>query len=152
MRRKTAIARLLRKLAPLTTAAVLVISAGAHAQLGAPNGSMTQLNSGMSSASPSAAGSGIPLGAVELGTSGLSPAAPLSTLPGLFPSSPSFPSNTGMGIGAGGGSSLGFGLSSTLPPTGLAPTGTGAGPAVTNFGPGGTQPLPGTSGRGSHPL
>jgi hypothetical protein len=149
MRRKTAIARLLKKLAPLTAAAVLAISGGAHAQLGALNSGMTQLNSGMNSASPSAVGGGIPLGAVELGTGGLSPAAPLATLPGLSPSSPS---NTGMGMGAGGGSSLGFGLSPTLPSTGLAPTGTGAGSGFTNYGPGGTQVLPGTSGRGSHPL
>lgn len=150
MRQASAIARLLRKLAPLMAAVVLLASGGAHAQLGTLNGGTTSPNPGMLGASPPVGSSGIPFGAVELGTGGLSP-APFAP---SFPNSTfSGPSNTGIGVG---GSSLGSGLSPTLAPPGfpaLAPTGTSAGPrspTITNYGFGGMQTPPGSprNGRG----
>lgn len=152
MRRQIAIARVLKKLVPLTAAVVLLTSGGAYPQLGGLN---SGINPGMPGASPPVGRSGIPLGAVELGTGGLSP-APLGATSGLAPFGSSIPSNTGVGIGAE--TSLGSGLSPTPAPSGfpaLAPTGTGAGPRspnltpnITNYGFGGFQSLPGTSRNG----
>lgn len=116
MRSKTAIA---------AAAAVLLASVGAHAQLAASP------MPGPLSAAPPVAGSGIPLGAVELGTTGLSPPpAAVASDPGLASPSlgpmtlggstvvgPSMPSALGTGLGTGSGGSLGSGLSATpLPP------------------------------------
>jgi hypothetical protein len=156
MRKASAIARVLRKLAPLMAAVVLLASGGAHAQLGTLNGGTTSPNPGMLGASPPVGSSGIPFGAVELGTGGLSPAPFAPSFPSSTFSGPSIPSNTGIGVGAVGGSTLGSGLSPTLAPPGfpaLAPTGTGAGPrspTITNYGFGGMQTPPGSprNGRG----
>jgi hypothetical protein len=75
MRRKTMIGRMLKKLAPLTAAVVLLTSAGAHAQLGTMN-SGSSLNPGMPSASlPGLSG--------ELSPGEMPPALPGMRTPGL---------------------------------------------------------------------
>lgn len=155
MRKTTAIVRVLGKLAPLMAAVVLLASGGAQAQFGVPNGGTTSPNPGMLGASPPVGSSGIPFGAVELGTGGLSPAPFAPSFPSSSPLSSSIPSNTGLGVGALGSSSLGVSsLGSGLSPTpaqpgfsALPPTGTAAGlrsPTITNYGFGGMQALPGT--------
>ncbi|HEX9461528.1 MAG TPA: hypothetical protein VGB82_02925 [Alphaproteobacteria bacterium] len=132
MTRQTAIARVLRNVAPLTAAAVLLASGAAFAQVGTMNGGTMSPNLGMPSMSPSlppVGGTNIPMGASGLGTGGLSPL----TTPGFSSSSPSFPGTSGLGVGAGtslsmgsglsmgSSSSLGTGLSPNLTPNGLAP-------------------------------
>jgi hypothetical protein len=154
MKKKNAIARLFKKLAPLTVAAVLLTSGGAHAQLGTSNGGMTSPNIGTPSASPPGASSGIPFGATQLGTGGLSP-APIGATSGFVPSGSSSVGTMGTaGIGAtgtlmpgiGSTSSLGNGLSPVTPPgsTSLSPGLQTQARGVTNYGADGTQALPGS--------
>ena len=154
MRKKTAIARLFKKLAPLMAAAVLLTSGGAHAQLGTSIGGVTSPNIGTPSASPLGASSGIPFGATQLGTGGLSP-APIGVTPGFAPSGSSSAGTVGTaGIGAtgtimpgiGSTSSLGNGLSPAVPPgsTALSPGLSTPARGVTNYGADGTQALPGS--------
>ena len=145
MKRKTAIAQALRKLAPFTAAVVILTSGTAYAQLGTLNGGgMTSLNPGMPSASSPVAGTGIPLGATELGTSGLSP--------------PPFATTSGLGVGtttpgvAGPMSLFGNGLGPGVIPPGSTALSPGmpmqtpgiTNPRITNYGPGGTQRPPGS--------
>lgn len=116
MMRKTTLTRMLKKVAPLTAAAVLLSAGGALAQVGMPNSGMMSPNLGVPGAATSPpTGSGIPLGASSLGTGGLSPMAPLAMTPGSSLLSQGFPSNTGLGMGTG--SSLGGSLSPTLAPS-----------------------------------
>ena len=155
MKRKTAIAGTLRKLALFTAAMVILTCGAAYAQMGLPSGGATSINPGMPSASSPAARSGIPLGATELGASGLSP-PPFVTTSGLGVTTPSLgaamsgPSlgTTTLGV-TGPMSSFGNGLApsvtalgSTVPSPVTAPTVTNR--RVTNYGPGGTQLPPGT--------
>ena len=130
-----------RVLAALKTAAVLLlVSGGAHAQLGALNNGFSPSNLGMPSNSPPAGSSNIPLGALQLSPGGLSP-PPFAALPSLPSTSP--------GVSAMGGLSSNAGLS-PMPAPGfpaLTPSGTVPGlafPNITNFGAGGMQPLPGS--------
>jgi hypothetical protein len=138
-----------RVLAVLKTAAVLLlVSGGAHAQLGTLNNGFSSPNLGLPSVSPPGTTSTIPLGATQLNPGGLSP-APFAAMPGLPFSSPGVAGNIGMGAVAGSGSSSGTGLS-PMPAPGfpaLTPSGTAPGlafPNITNFGAGGMQPLPGS--------
>jgi hypothetical protein len=162
MRRKFAIARALKKLAPFTAAIVILTSGAAYAQVTAPNSGLTSISPGMPSASSPVGRSGIPFGATELGSGGLSP-PPFATTSGL--------GTTGLGTTslAAPTSSFGAGLSpGVLPPqtmtalpgtaamspgmTTVSPPTTIQTPAitnrrVTNYGPGGTQLPPGTPSR-----
>jgi hypothetical protein len=162
MRRKIAIARALKNLAPFTAAIVILTSGAAYAQMTAPNSGLTSISPGMPSASSPVGRSGIPFGATELGTGGLSP-PPFATTSGL--------GTTGLGATglAAPTSSFGAGLSpGVMPPqtmavspgttatspgmTTVSPPTTIQTPAitnrrVTNYGPGGTQLPPGTPSR-----
>lgn len=134
MKRKTAIAGVLRKLAPLTAAVVILTSGAAYAQV---------------------ARTGIPLGATEMGAGGLSP-PPFVTTSGLGVSTSGLGVTTsGPGLGTttlgvtGPAPSFGNGLAPGLTQPGstalspvMAPTVTNR--RVTNYGPGGTQLPPGT--------
>jgi hypothetical protein len=158
MRHRIAIARALKKLTPVTVVVLILTSGAAYAQLAAPSSGVTSISPGMPDAFSPVGPSGIPFGATELGTGGLSP-LPFATTPGLGTTLPSL---------AGPTSSFGNGLSpGVMPPAAMAvspgttlispgmtvsPPTTIQAPAmtdrrITNYGPGGTQLPPGSSPR-----
>jgi hypothetical protein len=146
-------AREARGIALVATAALLLTSGTALAQLNGMNGGSPSLGV-PGNAAPAVGGTGIPFGSTELGAGGLSP-MPLGTTSGLAPVGSSMTGSTTMGgIGAtgtttpsiaGSTSSLGSGLSpGVMPPTALSPGMPTQTPGVTNFGVGGMQRPPGS--------
>lgn len=142
-----------RGVALAATAALLMTSGAALAQLNGMNSGSPLLGVPGNTA-PTVSGMGIPFGSTELGGGGLSP-MPLGATSGLAPFGSSTMGTTTIGgIGAIGSttpgvagtmSSLGSGLSpGVMSPTGLLPLTPTQTPAVTNYGVGGTQPLPGS--------
>ena len=135
MNDQSIVASLLARLASLTLAAILVTSGVAEAQLATPNAGLPSFGLGVPGASSSLGGVGIPLGATEMSTSGLSP----SPSPGLSVTTPGLVGSPANGIGV---PTVG-GLSPMLPWYGYSPpSANGMGP--TNYGTGGMQSLPGT--------
>ncbi len=147
---KIGMARQARGVALAATAALLLTSGAALAQLNGTNGGSPLLGV-PGNAAPAVGGTGIPFGATQLGVGGLSP-PPLAAT-GLAP----FGSGTSVGGGlgatgtmtpgiAGSTSSLGTGLSPGVsPPTALSPGMPTQTQGVSNFGIGGIQRLPGSS-------
>lgn len=156
---KISMARQARGVALAATAALLLTSGAALAQLNGMNGGSPLLGV-PGNAAPAVGGTGIPFGSTELGTGGLSP-MPLRATSGLAPFGSSTTGTTTIGgIGATGTTtpgiagltpSLGNGLSPgvmppTMPSSGMptqTPGVTNFG--VTNFGVGGMQRLPGSA-------
>lgn len=118
---KTATARAIVN-AGFAAAAILLSTSLAYAQLAGPPGIP-----GLPSLTAPVGSTGIPMGSVELGTSGLSPAP----VPGLAPMTP--------GIGAGIGTPIGGG-------TGLAPLPQPGFPALAPPATGMASPVPGLTG------
>jgi len=126
----------------IITAAALWLSTGAAlAQLAAPIGGAAYATvPGLGAASaPTSAGlsigrAGIPLGATEQSTPGLSPLSGLSPLASPLVIPP---------IGAVGAGSAGAGSA----PSSMPPSSAPANPLITNFGTGGMQQLPGAAPR-----
>jgi hypothetical protein len=122
------------RIAALLIATLLSTGGIAEAQIGSPTTGLPSPGLGTPGI-PSPLGVGVPLGAVELGTAGLSP--PVVATPFAVPVTP----------GLSGGAS-GFGSSpTTLSPLGPAPSASGMG--ITNYGVGGMQALPGNASGGS---
>ncbi len=151
---KIGMARQARGVALAATAALLLTSGAALAQLNGMNGGSPLLGV-PGNAAPAVGGTGIPFGSTELGAGGLSP-MPLGATSGLVPFGSSMTGTTTMGgIGATGTtmpgiagltSSLGNGLSpGVMPPTTLSPGMPTQTPGVSNFGVGGIQRLPGSA-------
>jgi hypothetical protein len=129
------------KLTIAAAVALLLTSGTAGAQLGILTPSPAL---GVPNAS-TVGGTGIPMGATELGIGGLSP-APLGVTPSAPPVGPSM-SNATMGM-TGTAAPFGSGLSPSVSPPAsfsLAPPTFG----ITNFGVGGLQSLPGSPRSGS---
>ena len=162
MTRKIAIARTLKKLAPFTAAVVLLTSGAAYAQMAGPNSGVTSISPGMPNTSSPVGRSGIPFGATELGTGGLSP-LPFATTSGLgtmglgttslAPPTSSFGAGLSPGVlppqtmtALPGTAAMSPGMTTVSPPTTIqTPAITNR--RVTNYGPGGTQLPPGSSPR-----
>jgi len=150
---KIGLAHQARGLALAATAALLLTSGAALAQLTGMNGGLPSLGV-PSNAAPAVGGTGIPFGTTELGVGGLSP-MPLGATSGLAPSSSSITGMGSVGLGAtgtttpgiaGSTSSLGSGLSpGVMPPTALSPGAATQTSGVTNYGVGGMQRLPGSA-------
>lgn len=123
-------ARLHVKLAPLAALALFLSSGAAFAQVGTLNGGLGMATPGMF-AGPSTVlppiGSNIPLGATELGTSGLSPpiAAPMAGSPFSAPTMSTTAPTMGSAVGMYGNDMYGA----------IAPMGTGLSPAMPSPGP-----------------
>jgi hypothetical protein len=117
----------------LLIASLLATGGSARAQLGSPATGLPSFGLGTPGA-PSPLGTGIPLGAVELGTAGLSP--PVGATPFAVPVAP----------GLSGGAS-GFGPSPAMVSP-LGPASSGSGMGITNYGVGGMQTLPGSASGG----
>lgn len=144
-----------RGLALAATAALLLTSGAAFAQIAGMNGGSPSLGV-PGNAAPAVGGTGIPFGSTELGGGGLSP-PPLGTIPGLTPFGSGTTGTTTMGGGlgatgtttpglAGSTPSLGSGLSpGVMPPTALSPGMPTQTFGVSNFGVGGMQRLPGSA-------
>lgn len=121
------------RFAALLIASLLSTGGAANAQLGVPATGLPSLGLGTPGAlSPT--GAGIPLGAVELGTAGLSP--PLGTPPFAVPVTPGLSSGTS-----------GFGSSPAMISP-LGPASPASGMGITNYGVGGMQTLPGNASGG----
>lgn len=118
--------RLHVKLAPLAALALFLSSGAAFAQVGTLNGGLGMANPGML-AGPSTGlppiGSNVPLGATQLGTSGLSPA--MSASPFSAPTMSTTAPTTGSAVGMYGNNMYGA----------IPPVGTGLSPAMPSPGP-----------------
>lgn len=138
------VTRASRQLAVAAAVALLLATTTAGAQIGSPT---LGPSLGVPGTGSIVGRAGIPMGATELGSGGLSP-GPSSTMPGIFPVTPSM-SNTTLGLApnstmmSGTTPSLGTGLSpGVMPPSSLnSPSPTYG---FTNYGFGGTQALPGS--------
>ena len=130
-----------KELAVAAAVSFLLATGTALAQVGSP---MLGPSLGIPGAGSMVGGPGIPMGATELGSNGLSP-APFGVMPGTSPVTPSMPSTTMM---SGTTPALGTGLSpGVLSPSGFGPSSSTFG--ITNYGVGGVQPLPGSPRSGS---
>ena len=130
-----------KKLAIAAAVSLLLATGTALAQVGSPTLSPSL---GIPGAGSIVNGTGIPMGATELGGNGLSPGT-LGVMPGTSPVNPSIPSTTMM---SGSTPSLGGGLSPGVSsPSGFGPSSSTFG--ITNYGVGGVQSLPGSPFSGS---